>query len=90
MYTSHLVLCVEHQQEDHLISVHAEDVFLGLAALAPRRALLLLRLLLLPEEEGVEVGGAGAGLQGQDPPGVLGQVEVLEHVEGLENKVDSN
>ena len=47
-------------------------------------------ILLLPEEEGVEVSGAGAGLEGQDPPGVLGQVEVLEYVEGLEDKFDNN
>ena len=66
LITSHLVLSVEHEQQNHLVSVHTEDVFLSLAPLAASSALLLLVLLLLPEEEGVKVGRAGAGLQGQD------------------------
>ena len=43
-------------------------------------------LLPLAVEERIEVGGAGAGLQGQDAPTVLRQVEVLEHVKGLDNR----
>ena len=42
---------------------------------------------MITEEQGVEVCSAGAGLQGEDSPTVLRKVEVLEHVEGLDNRV---
>ena len=69
-----------------LVGAHADDVL-------PRvSASRLLPLLVFPafltaaatEEEGVEVGGAGAGLQRQDAATVLGQVKVLEHVKSLQ------
>ena len=41
---------------------------------------------IFTKEQGIEVRGAGAGLQGQNSSAVLGKVEVLEHVEGLESK----
>ena len=41
---------------------------------------------IFTKEQGIEVRGAGAGLQGQNSSAVFGKVEVLEHVEGLESK----
>ena len=46
----------------------------------------LLSVFLLAEESGVEVRRASAGLEGEDSAGVFRQVEVLEHVEGLEGE----
>ena len=40
---------------------------------------------MVTKEQGIEVCSASAGLQGEDSPAVLRKVEVLEHVEGLDN-----
>ena len=45
-----------------------------------------LKEIMITKEQGIEVRGASAGLQGQNSSAVFGKVEVLEHVEGLENK----
>ena len=44
-----------------------------------------IKVKMVTKEQGVEVGSASAGLQGEDSPAVLRKVEVLEHVEGLDN-----
>ena len=41
---------------------------------------------MVTKEQGVEVSSAGTGLKGEDSPAVLRQVEVLEHVKGLDNR----
>ena len=41
---------------------------------------------IITKEQGIEVRGAGTGLQGQNSSTVLGKVEVFEHVKGLESK----
>ena len=41
---------------------------------------------MVTKEQGVEVRSAGTGLKGEDSPAVLRQVEVLEHVKGLDNR----
>ena len=41
---------------------------------------------MVTKEQGVEVCSAGTGLKGEDSPAVLRQVEVLEHVKGLDNR----
>ena len=42
--------------------------------------------LLRAKEEGVEVGSASTGLEGEDPAAVLGKVKGLEHVKCLEQE----
>ena len=42
--------------------------------------------LLGAKEEGVEVGSASTGLEGEDPAAVLGKVKGLEHVKCLEEE----
>ena len=48
-----------------------------------------LKEIMITKEQGIEVRGASAGLQGQNSSAVFGKVEVLKHVEGLESKRSS-
>ena len=88
---------VEHEKQNHLISVNTEDMFLSLAmapcltgcplshfspALCPCLHTASI-FLLTPEEERVKICCACARLQSEYPTAVLGQVEVLEYLEGL-------
>ena len=91
---------VEHEQYDHLVGVDVEDVLL-VSRLAPVATtttsssccccssllLLVLPLPLPAVEDSVEVSCASTRLQGQDTTAVLGQVKVLEHIEGLKYKI---